>query len=62
MGNCFKIQCDKRNNEGTQWMGFFNIVKRVPDPFLYKVLSEEPCPKVSLFSCGHHILLYSIKA
>lgn len=43
-------------------MGFFNIVKRVPDPFLYKVLSEEPCPKDSLFSCGHHILLYSIKA
>lgn len=43
-------------------MGFFNTVKRVPDPFLDKVLSEELCPKVSLFSCGYHILLYSIKA
>ena len=62
MGTCFKIQCDKRDSGGTQWMGFFNTVKRVPDPFLDKVLSEELCPKVSLFSCGYHILLYSIKA
>lgn len=38
----------------------FSRVKKVPDPFLYELLSGKPRPKVSLFSFGHHILLYSI--